>query len=537
MEFKDLTKTPYPLSRMSVFGRRGAVATAQPLAAQAGMSILQSGGNAIDAAIATAMALTVVEPTSNGIGSDAFALVWADAKLHGLNASGRSPLLATYDEYLSRSLHKVPDLGWLSVTVPGAVSAWFALHERFGRLSFGTIAEPAIDLAEGGFSVSPVVANAWRLATEQYEREAIGPEFAGWFQTFGMGGRGPSPGDVVTFADHASTLREIAATKGTSFYEGRLAEAIDSFSRTTGGLIRGADLAAHKAQWVDPISTTYRGFDVWEIPPNGHGVSALSALNILEGFAFAENSFDDPHTWHLQIEAMKLAFADAQAYVADPEHADVPTRGMLDKDYAAQRRELIGDEASIPMAGEPPRGGTVLLCTADHEGNMVSFIQSNYMGFGSAVVVPGTGISLQNRGANFSLVAGHPNVIAPRKRPYHTIIPGFLTKDNEAVGPFGVMGGFMQPQGHVQVVLRTIDQRLHPQAVLDAPRWRWEQGQTVWVEPPTPESVVADLKARGHDVKIVAIPSAFGRGQIIWRSGGGLIAGSESRADGQALVW
>jgi gamma-glutamyltranspeptidase / glutathione hydrolase len=535
VDFKDLTKTPYPLSRMSMIGRRGAVTTSQPLAAQAGMSILQQGGNAVDAAIATAMALTVVEPTMNGIGSDAFALVWAEGKLHGLNASGRSPALATHEEYLSRGLEKVPDLGWLSVTVPGAVSAWFALHERFGRLSFPTVAEPAIALAEGGYCVSPVVANSWRLAAEQYQREAIGPEFAGWFQTFGA--QGTSAGDIVKLADHATTLRDIAATNGASFYEGRLAEALDSFSQATGGLIRGDDMAAHRPQWVEPISTSYRGFDVWEIPPNGHGVAALSALNILEGFAFDENSFQDPHTWHLQIEAMKLAFADTQAYVADPEHVDVPTQGMLDKDYAATRRSLIKDEASEPFAGHPPRGGTVLLCTADGEGQMVSFIQSNYLGFGSAVVIPGTGIALQNRGANFSLTTGHPNVIAPRKRPYHTIIPGFLTKSNEAVGPFGVMGGFMQPQGHVQVIMRTVDQQLHPQGVLDAPRWRWEHGRTVWVEPRTPESVVADLTARGHEIKVVGIPSAFGRGQIIWRLKEGLIAGSESRADGQALVW
>ena len=537
MELKDLTKSPYPLSRMSMFGHRGAVATAQPLAAQAGMSILQAGGNAIDAAVATAMALTVVEPTSNGIGSDAFALVWAEGQLHGLNASGRSPAAATHYEYKARGLSSVPDLGWLSVTVPGAVSAWFALHERFGRLPFADLAQPAIALAEGGFSVSPVVANAWRLAADQYQREAIGPEFAGWFQTFGLGGRGPATGQVVHLADHGATLREIAATGGTSFYQGSLAETIDAFSRATGGLLRGEDLAAHQPQWVNPIGTNYRGFDVWEIPPNGHGVSALSALNILEGFDFDENSFEDPRSWHLQIEAIKLAFADAQALVADPEHVDVPTQGMLDKGYAATRRATIGEQAALPTAGEPPHGGTVLLCAADHEGNMVSFIQSNYMGFGSAIVVPGTGISLQNRGANFSLVTGHPNVIAPRKRPYHTIIPGFMTKDDEPVGPFGVMGGFMQPQGHVQVVMRTVDQHLHPQAVLDAPRWRWEQGRTVWLEARTPQSIITDLTARGHDVKVVSAPSAFGRGQIIWRSGASLVAGSESRADGQALVW
>ena len=520
-----------------MFGTRGAVATAQPLAAQAGMFILRAGGNAIDAAIATAMALTVVEPTSNGIGSDAFALVWTGGALHGLNASGRAPALATLDSFGTLGHAKVPDLGWLPVTVPGAVSAWAALHERFGRLPFEQLAAPAIELAERGFAVGPVVAKFWRLALEKYTREASGPEFAGWYSTFAPSGQTPEPGQVVRLPDHGATLREIASSKGRAFYEGRLAEATDRFSAATGGLLRGGDLAAHTPTWVDPISTGYRGFDVWEIPPNGHGVCALNALNILEGFPFDESSFDDPYTWHLQIEAMKLAFADASAYVADPDFADVPTIGLLDKTYAATRRALITDEASLPEPGDPPRGGTVYLCTADGDGNMVSFIQSNYEGFGSAVVVPGTGIALQNRGANFSLQASHPNVLAPGKRPYHTIIPGFLTRDDTPVGPFGVMGGFMQPQGHTQVVLRTVDQRLLPQATLDAPRWRWEHGRVVWVEQRTPRPIIDDLLARGHDVKVVTEPSAFGRGQIIWRHGDTLVAGSESRADGQAVVW
>jgi gamma-glutamyltranspeptidase / glutathione hydrolase len=533
----DLLSSPYPLSRSSMLGRRGAVATSQPLAAQAGMSILQSGGNAIDAAIATAIALTVVEPTSNGIGSDAFALVWADGKLHGLNASGRAPATATIDAYRALGHDAVPELGWSPVTVPGAVSAWATLHERFGRLPFAALFEPAIALADGGFSVSPVIARYWGLAARDYRKRAIGPEFDGWFATFARDDRTPNVGEIVTLPDHAATFRSIAASGGRSFYEGELADRIDAFSRATDGLLRGDDLAAHRLQWVEPIGTNYRGFDVWEIPPNGHGISALSALNIMEGFEFAPDSFDDPHTWHLQIEAMKLAFADATAYVADPDVVEVPIAGMIDKAYAAERRLLITDEASTPGPGDPPRGGTVYLCTADSDGNMVSFIQSNYQGFGSAIVVPGTGIALQNRGANFSLDASHPNALAPGKRPYHTIIPGFLTRGGEPVGPFGVMGGMMQPQGHLQVVMRTVDQHLHPQATLDAPRWRWEQGRVVWLEHRTPKAIVDDLTARGHDVKIIKEPSAFGRGQIIWRHGSALLAGSESRADGQALVW
>lgn len=518
-------------------GSRGAVATSQPLAAQAGMAMLQAGGNAVDAALAMAIALTVVEPTSNGIGSDAFALVWDEDGLHGLNASGRAPALATLDAYRAAGLDRVPDYGWPAVTVPGAVSSWVALSERFGRLPFEQLFEPAIDMAANGFAVSPVVAKFWGRAVKTYTRQMQGAEFAGWAPTFAPSGRGPTAAEVAWLPDHAATLRTIAGSRGRAFYEGELAERIDAFSQATGGYLRGGDLATHRPQWVEPISTSYRGYDVWEIPPNGQGISALAALNILEGFDLTADSLDDELAWHRQIEAMKLAFADAAAYVADPDVVDVPARGMIDKAYAATRRAMIGETAIDPVAGQPPRGGTVYLCAADSSGLMISFIQSNYLGFGSGVVVPGTGISLQNRGANFSLDAAHPNALAPGKRPYHTIIPGFLSRDGKAVGPFGVMGGFMQPQGHVQVVLRTVDQGLHPQAVLDAPRWRWEQGRTVWIESRTPASIVEGLRARGHDIVLVDEPAAFGRGQIIWRDGAALVAGSESRADGQALVW
>jgi len=419
------------------------------------------------------------------------------------------------------------------------VSAWMALHERFGRLPFASLMEPAAQLAEQGFPVSPVVARFWRAASRQFRTVADRPEHAGWFPTFApsSSGDGPAEGEVVRLPDHAVSLRDIGATGGHSFYSGRLAEAIDAFSRSTGGVLRADDLASHRPEWVDPIGTGYRGVDVWEIPPNGHGITALSALNILEGFDPATMAADPVLAAHLQIESMKLAFADSFAYVADQRHVEVPVRGMLDKAYAAQRRSLIGDTASIPVAGDPPRGGTVYLCTADGEGNMVSFIQSNYQGFGSAVVVPGTGISFQNRGANFTLDAQHPNALAPGKRPYHTIIPGFLTRDGAPVGPFGVMGGFMQPQGHLQVVVRTVDELLHPQAALDAPRWRWEHGTTVWVEPRMSQQVIDGLRARGHEVVLTREPSAYGRGQIIWRQGEALVAGSESRADGQAVVW
>ncbi len=533
----DFLAKPYSLSRSPMFGRRGAVCTSQPLAAQAGMSILQAGGNAIDAAIATAIALTVVEPTSNGIGSDAFCLVWAGGKLHGLNASGRAPAAATLEAYRALGHAKVPELGWLAVTVPGAVSAWVELHEKFGRIAFAELFKPALSLAEQGFPVGPVVSRYWGKASEEYAPLSGRPEHAAWFTTFAPDGKTPKVGEIVRLPDHAATLAAIADSNGKAFYEGELAAAIDAFSRETGGLLRAEDLAAHTPTWVDPIGTNYRGFDVWEIPPNGHGITALNALNIMEGFDVSVADPDDPYTWHLQIESMKLAFADARTHIADPDFADVPTKGLLDKGYAATRRALISDSASLPEPGDPPRGGTVYLCAADGDGNMVSFIQSNYLGFGSAIVVPNTGIALQNRGANFSLDASHPNALAPGKRPYHTIIPGFLTCQGEPVGPFGVMGGFMQPQGHMQVVMRTVDQHLHPQAALDAPRWRWEHGRVVWIEDRTPTAIIEALKARGHEIRIISEPSAFGRGQIIWREGDTLIAASESRADGQAVVW
>jgi gamma-glutamyltranspeptidase/glutathione hydrolase len=342
---------------------------------------------------------------------------------------------------------------------------------------------------------------------------------------------------VVRLPQQASTLRLIAESHGAAFYRGELAAAIDAFSKATGGFLRSGDLAAHAPTWVDPITTNYRGFDVWEIPPNGQGITALAALNVLEGFDIAAFEPESPEAWHVQIEAIKLAFADSLAYVADPAFGDIPVAGLLDKQYAAERRSLIGDTAHDPAPGHPPRGGTVYLCAADGDGNMVSYIQSDYKGFGSAVAVPDTGIVLQNRGANFSLVDGHPNVIEPGKRPYHTIIPGFLTRSGAPIGPFGVMGGFMQPQGHLQVLVRTIDQGCNPQAALDAPRFCWTQGRAISVEPSAPAALVDALRARGHEVTVEPEVGLFGRGQIIWRYGEALLAGSESRADGQAVVW
>ena len=527
---------PYPSRRMPVVAARGVVATSEPLAAQAGLWMLRQGGSAVDAALATAIALTVIEPCSNGIGSDAFALVWDGDTLHGLNASGRAPSTHTPELFAGLGHKTVPAHGWLPVTVPGAPAAWRDLHARFGKLPFEALFEPAIAYAEGGFPVAPVTAAGWNGAARLYGEQNVGPEFAGWFETFTPGGKAPRAGDLWASSGHASTLRRIAETHAEDFYQGELAGTIADFAARTGGYITREDLAAHTSTWVEPINTSYRGYEVWEIPPNGQGIAALGALNILEGFELGRHPRESVESYHLQIEAMKLGFADALKYVADSEHGDVPTRGLLDKAYAAERRALIGDRALDPVAGDPPRGGTVYLCAADGDGMMISMIQSNYAGFGSGIVVPGTGIALQNRGAGFVLEPGHLNLVAPGKRPYHTIIPAFLTQGGTALGPFGVMGGFMQPQGHLQMVVNQVDYGMNPQASLDAPRWQWLRGRAVAFEQGVANNIINGLATRGHGVDLLHSGGAFGKGQIIRRlPNGTYIAGSEPRADGCAV--
>jgi gamma-glutamyltranspeptidase/glutathione hydrolase len=533
MEHLMFSENPYNSRRSPIFARRGLVATSQPLAAQAGLAILRQGGNAADAALATAIALTVIEPCSNGIGGDAFALVWDGQKLHGLNGSGRAPAALTIERVKKLGHQSLPEHGWLPVTVPGAPAAWRDFHSRFGKLTFEKLFEPAIEYAEQGYPVSPMV--AWQAAATNVFGLLKSPEFQGWMETFAPSGRAPGIGEVWKSPSHAMTLRRIAQSKSEDFYEGALAKGIAEFAKKTGGFITEADLAEHESTWVEPIKTNYRGYDVWEIPPNGQGITALIGLNILEGFELAPMARDSARSLHYQIEALKLAFADAHRFVADPAFAAVPTLQLLNKSYASTRRALIDDRALQPEAGDPYSGGTVYLCTADENGMMVSFIQSNYMGFGSGVVVPGTGIALQNRGHSFRLDPSHPNALQPRKRPYHTIIPGFLTKEGRAIGPFGVMGGFMQPQGHLQMMVNTIDYSMNPQASLDAPRWQWVQGKEIQIEADTDPKLVDALKAMGHDVKIAPAGGRFGRGQIIWQLPSGVyVAGSDKRADGCA---
>ena len=531
----DAQHFPYASRRNVVYARRGMVATSQPLAAQAGLQVLQAGGNAIDAAIATAAALTVLEPSANGIGGDAFALVWHGGKLHGLNASGPAAASATRESMLALGHSEMPKYGPLPVTVPGTPAAWAALATRFGRLPLTTSMAAAIGYARDGFPVSPSVAYAWQQAVKLFRTNLTAPHFASWFATFAPQ-RAPEAGEMWRSHDHADTLESIAQDNAAGFYRGALGERIAAFVQSAGGHLSAADLAAYAVDWVDPISANYRGYDVWEIPPNGHGLVALIALNILKGFDFTER--DTVLTYHRQIEAIKLAFADGLAHIAEPGHMRVEVADLLSAGYADERRRLIGDNASLPLPGTPARGGTVYLSTADGEGNMVSLIQSNDMGFGSGMVVPGTGIALHNRGNNFSLEMNHPNCLAPGKRPYHTIIPGFLTKDGLPVGPFGVMGGFMQPQGHVQMMMNTLDFGLNPQASLDAPRWEWESGNLVNLERSTAEHVFRGLAARGHDVNWQNNRLAFGRGQIIWRDPAGVLCGgTEPRTDGAVVGW
>lgn len=543
-------------------GLRGAVATSHPLAVQAGMRMLIQGGNAVDAAIATAAALTVVEPTSNGLGGDAFALIWDGKKLHGLNASGRAPMSLSLQEPALQGLDRIPATGWLPVTVPGVVSGWAELARGFGTMPLPELLTPAIEYAEMGHPVPPVIAGYWKAAERRFG------EFDEFRQAFLPKGRAQLPGEVFRLPEQGETLRLIGESNGEAFYRGELAEKIARYSEATGGYVTYDDLSQHQAEWVEPISLKYRGFDIWEIPPNGQGIVALIALGILEGFDIASLKHGSKDQLHLVIEALKLAFSDAHAFVADPLVSDVPTNALLNRDYLAIRRRLIshekamdwpepGDPESAAVAGnsldsegigrrkhhktfgKPSNSDTVYLCTADAGGMMVSFIQSNYMGFGSGIVIPGTGIAMQNRGCGFSLKPEHPNCLAPGKRPYHTIIPCFITQNNTPLSAFGVMGGDMQPQGHVQVILGLIDHALNPQSAIDAPRVRVLKERRVAVESSLDPEVIRGLSDMGHQVEVVDEPAGFGGGQMIWRNPetGVFISGSEPRKDGMAAAW
>ena len=532
---------PYPSIRIPLFACN-VVSTSHPLAAQAGLRMLLAGGNAVDAAIAAAAALTVVEPVSCGLGGDAFAIVHVNGELHGLNASGTAPAAwdlayfrARYGEETD-GIARLPKRGWDTVTVPGVIAGWATLHERFGQLPFADVLSPAIEMAERGVALAPVVAYKWAAAIPDLRDQ---PGFA---DTFMPHGRAPTVGEKFRFESIARALRILGTQGERAFYEGEIAEAIEAHARATGGALIRADLASYRPEWVQPISQRYRGYELHEIPPNGQGIAALIALGILEHFDLPSLPIDSAASRHLQIEAMKLAFADVYRHVADPHHMDVTPLQMLDPVYLAQRAALIDPaRARYPDFGLLPRsGGTVYLSAADEYGMMVSFIQSNYMGFGSGVVVPGYGISLQNRGTGFSGDPRSTNVVAPGKRPFHTIIPAFLTQDGTPRMSFGVMGGDMQPQGHVQTLVRMLDGRQQPQAACDAPRWKVNRDFSIDLEARMEPDVIAGLQERGHRLHAVDDPYMdFGAGQFIWRlsddSDHGYVAASDSRRDGHAV--
>ncbi len=530
---------PYTSTRLPVFARN-VVSTSHPLAAQAGLRMLWQGGNAVDAAIAAAAAITLTEPVSNGLGSDAFCILWDGKELHGLNASGRAPQTWT-PEYFQRKYgadaKTPPKRGFDSVTVPGAVASWVAMSERFGKLPFEDLLQPAIEIAERGYLLPVVVQQKWAAATPELQG------LPGFAQNFLPWGRAPHVGELFKFPAAAKGLRAIAQTKGAAFYGGEIAHAIEKFAAANGGSITARDFADYQAEWVTPIAQNYRGFTLHEIPPNGQGIAALIALGILEHFDVASLAVDGVDSQHLQIEAIKLAFADVYRYVAEPRQMEVTPAQMLDPAYLKSRAQLIHMKKAQDFgAGNPVKGGTIYLSTADENGMMVSFIQSNYMGFGSGCVEPNFGISLQNRGHGFSLDAqglNPANLVAPGKRPFHTIIPAFLSKEGQPVMSYGVMGANMQPQGHMQTLVRMLDYGQNPQAACDAPRWRYNAGMEINVESSLNPDTVVGLQSRGHRVEVINDSyQDFGAGQFIWRAGDpkveGYVVASDARRDGLA---
>ena len=531
---------PYPTIRIPVFARN-VVSTSHPLAAQAGLRMLLKGGSAVDAVIAAAATIALVEPVSCGLGGDAFSIVWDGKTLQGLNASGYAPDAWSPDYFKNKygigpnGLAQAPKRGVDAITVPGVVAGWAALHERYGKLPFADLMVPAMEIAERGYAVPPVVAQKWAAAVPELKDQ---PGFA---HTFMPNGRAPNVGERFVFKDVAQTLRKIGATKGRDLYEGDTAEKLVAFIRANGGAHTMDDFRSYRPDWVTPISKNYRGYTLHEIPPNGQGISALMALGMLEHFDLASLKVDSVESQHIQIEAMKLAMADLYRYVADPRTMEVTPAQMLDDAYLASRAKLIDpSRATLFPPGNPSSGGTIYLTAADENGMMVSFIQSNYMGFGSGVVVPGTGVSFQNRGVGFSMDPKSANVVAGRKRPFHTIIPGFLTKGGEPVMSFGVMGGDIQPQGHVQTVVRMLDYDQQPQAACCAPRWKLNRDFTLDVESSMRAQTIEGLKGLGHTLKAIDDPYMdFGSGQFIWRLSrdleDGYVVASDSRRDGQAV--
>lgn len=534
-------------TRSEVIATQGMAATSHPLATQIALDILKAGGNAVDAAIAANAALGLMEPTGNGIGGDLFAMVW-DAKsgrLHGYNGSGRSPQSLTLDYFREQKHSAVPSYGPLPVTVPGTVDAWFALHQRFGKLPMKQILAPTIRYAHEGHPVTEVIAYYWERSVPRLK------QWPGFVEQFTIEGRAPAKGEIWKNPNLASTLQTVAEQGRDGFYKGRIAKVIDEYFAAHGGFLSATDLAAHQGEWVDPVSTNYRGYDVWELPPNGQGIAALQMLNLLEPYDLKSYGFGSPQHLHLLVEAKKLAFEDRGRWYADPAFAPVDVQKLISKSYAAERGKLIDpDKAALrtdPGADMLKDGDTIYLTTADAAGNMVSLIQSNYRGMGSGMAAPGLGFIFQDRGEQFVLKEGHPNSYAPSKRPFHTIIPAFITKEGKPWISFGLMGGAMQPQGHVQIVLNLIDFGMNLQEAGDAPRLQHEgstepagqnesmaDGGEVQLETGFPYATIRTLMRMGH--RVVYADGPYGGYQAIMRdpATGVLYGASESRKDGQA---
>lgn len=547
-----ITGRPFA-TRSEVIAAHGMVCTSQPLATQVGLDVLKAGGSAVDAAIAANAALGLMEPVSCGIGGDLFAIVYEakTGKLHGLNASGRSPRGLSREQLLAEltklKVTSIPSRGMLPISVPGAVDGWAELHRKFGRLPLAQVLAPTVRYAREGFPVSELIAYYWDRSIA-----VLGQEKGGIMATFAPGGRAPAKGEIFRNPDLARTLELIGAQGRDAYYRGEIAARMDAFFAANGGYLRKVDFERHTSTWVEPVSVNYRGYDVYELPPNGQGIAALQMLNILEGFDLRAMGFNSPDALHVMIEAKKLAFEDRAKFYADPEFAKIPLRGLLSKEYAAQRRALIRPDRAAKTydAGNPAlqEGDTIYMTTADGDGNMVSLIQSNYRGMGSGVVVPGLGFGFQNRGEMFTLEQGHANDYAPGKRPFHTIIPAFIMKDGQPWLSFGVMGGAMQPQGHVQIVVNLVDFGMNLQEAGDAARWQHEgstdynvpkmaTGGYVNVESGVPWATQAELRRRGHDLR-VDLGGYGGYQAIRWDAKNRVYLGaSESRKDGQAAGW
>ncbi|MFC1777135.1 gamma-glutamyltransferase family protein [Pseudomonadota bacterium] len=515
---------PYRSNRSPVFARN-MVASSQPLAVQAGINALKKGGNAVDAALATAITLTVVEPNSNGIGSDAFAIVWDGNQLHGLNASGRAPAALSPEKF--QGMTEIPGLGWDAVTVPGAVSAWVELSSRFGQLPFVQLFEDAIHYASSGFHVGPKTGFYWKQAEHRFR------DYEAFINTFMVDGLAPRIGDLMCLPDHASTLRKIADSQGRAFYHGELAEAMVADSQKHNGVLTMDDLARHQCDWTGTIDTALYDVNLHEVPPNGQGLMALIGLGILNRLDIASHALDSVDSIHLQIEATRVAYAYIERHLADIEHMTISFEELLEDEFLQARADEISlDRADPHRTRLEASPDTVYLTSADESGMMVSMIQSNYNGFGSGIVVPATGISMQNRGAGFVLEEGHPNQVGGGKRPYHTIIPGFVMQNGKAKMSFGVMGAHMQAQGHIQMMLRVFVHGQNPQAASDAPRWHLQEDGKVALEKGFNPATIQELERRGHVIKLDRPELVFGGAQLIYAQDDGYCGGSDHRKEG-----